>query len=386
VARDTIVENMQEGVIVLDTQNQVVDLNPSAKSIIQIKDSELIGQNVENMLAGFSPDIKDHINTKETKIEIVTAKGKQNHFYDLNLTPLYDRKNNFTGKIIVLRDTTESKRSRAELEEAKEKAEIASRSKSEFLANMSHELRTPLNHIMGFTELVLEEHFGILNEIQQEYLQDVIQSSNHLLSLINDILDLSKIEAGKLALETSEFCPAVLFENSLVILKEKAMKHGLTMATDIGKLPETIAADERKLKQILYNLLSNAVKFTPDGGSVLLGARHYVLSGGRFWSPDDREFIPPGNNGQILNSASGIVEIRVTDSGIGLKKQDLERIFNPFDQVENVIQKKQPGTGLGLSLTRKLVELHGGLVWAESDGENKGSTFRFVIPVSASPS
>ncbi|MGD2269279.1 MAG: histidine kinase N-terminal 7TM domain-containing protein [Desulfobacterales bacterium] len=381
VARDSIVENMQEGVIVLDTKNRIVDLNPSANRLVAAKDSDLIGLPAESVISRWLPENKGFMINKEAFAEIVQTKSDEKQFYEANLSPLYDRKNRYSGKILVLRNITESKQAREELEEAKKNAEIASRSKSEFLANMSHELRTPLNHIMGFTELVLEEHFGDLNETQHEYLQDVLQSSKHLLSLINDILDLSKIEAGKFALDASNVFVMALLESSLVVLKEKAIKHGLRMTTDFGELPETIFADERKLKQILYNLLSNAVKFTPDGGAVVLGARHHTSCHGRFRSKDGREFALPEKSDRKIKKTGGLVEIYVSDTGIGLKYEDLDRIFNPFDQVQAAENKGHQGTGLGLSLTRRLVELHGGAVWAESDGEGKGSTFRFIIPV-----
>ncbi|MDY6971148.1 MAG: histidine kinase dimerization/phospho-acceptor domain-containing protein, partial [Thermodesulfobacteriota bacterium] len=159
-----------------------------------------------------------------------------------------------------------------ELKKAKEVAEAASLAKSDFLANMSHELRTPLNHIIGFTELVVDQNFGDLNELQKEYLNDVLHSSRHLLSLINDILDLSKVEAGKLDLDLTDINLAMILTNSLIMIKEKAMKHGIRLSTHIDGVPETIRADERKLKQILYNLLSNAVKFSPDGGEICLRA------------------------------------------------------------------------------------------------------------------
>jgi signal transduction histidine kinase len=149
--------------------------------------------------------------------------------------------------------------------EAKEVAETANRAKSEFLANMSHEFRTPLNHIIGFTELVVDKKFGDLNEMQEEYLGDVLDSSKHLLLLINDILDLSKVEAGKLELDASAINPRTLIDNSLIMFKEKSFKHGIELSSDVDHVPETIIADARKMKQILYNLLSNAVKFTPDG-------------------------------------------------------------------------------------------------------------------------
>lgn len=249
--------------------------------------------------------------------------------------------------------------------EAQAYAEKASRAKSDFLASMSHELRTPLNHIIGFTELVLDKHFGELNEIQAEYLQDVLDSSHHLLSLVNDILDLSKIEAGKLELALKEVNPKVLIEQSMLMVKEKTLMHGIELSVEIGDIPHSIQADERKLKQIIYNLLSNAVKFTPAGGRIQVRAREI-----------DHDLTPqlPGTTGRRI-------EVSVIDTGAGIQAEDLERIFKPFEQLDNSEGAKDLGTGLGLSLARKLVELHGGEICAESDGAGKGSTFRFVIPV-----
>jgi signal transduction histidine kinase len=261
----------------------------------------------------------------------------------------------------------------AELLLAKKVAEAASKAKSEFLANMSHELRTPLNHILGFTELVLDKKFGELNHTQEEYLSNVHHSSNHLLSLINDILDLSKVEARKLQLETSMVNLKALLEDSLIMVKEKALKHDIALSTNFDGIPETVSADERKLKQIMYNLLSNAVKFTPDGGSITLAAKR--ISDFEIGRSESME----GKKSEIQNPKSKI-QISVTDTGIGIKKEDLERIFTPFEQVDNTAGRKYQGTGLGLSLTKKLVELHGGKIRVESQGEGKGSTFSFVIP------
>ena len=240
-----------------------------------------------------------------------------------------------------------------------------------FLANMSHELRTPLNHIIGFTEIVLEQHFGELNDTQSEYLSDVLNSSNHLLSLINDILDLSKVEAGKLELNKSEIDLQRLLENSLIMIKEKAQKHNIQLSTKFEKIPRTIEGDARKLKQILYNLLSNSVKFTPEGGSICLSARS--------WEDVLNKNITGLNVSDIINPGD-FLEISVKDSGIGLKVEDRERIFNPFEQADKARNRKYQGTGLGLSLTKRLVELHKGCIWVESQGEGRGSDFRFIIP------
>jgi signal transduction histidine kinase len=273
-----------------------------------------------------------------------------------------------------------SQRIRAEqnLKQAKEAAESATRAKSEFLASMSHEVRTPLNHIIGFTELVVDKHFGELNADQEEYLTDVLNSSHHLLSLINDILDLSKVEAGKMELTRKAVGLRTILEQSLIMIKEKALNHGIQLSTRLDWIPDLIQADERKLKQIIYNLLSNAAKFTPDGGKVCLSAdlvgtpslpRGIVSALGSSGDPEQED-----------GGEQKYVHISVSDTGIGLKKEDLDRIFAPFEQAERSSSGKYQGTGLGLSLARSFVELHGGKIWAESGGEGKGSTFRFVIP------
>ena len=264
------------------------------------------------------------------------------------------------------REVQEHRKTARKLQVAKTVSEKANQAKSDFLANMSHELRTPLNHIIGFTELVLSKHFGHLNETQEEYLTDVHQSSNHLLALINDILDISKVEAGKLTLDPSSVNLEALLANSLTIIKEKANKNGVTLTHDIRGVPDTIVADERKLKQILYNLLSNAVKFTPARGRIEVQARSGSLDG--------------GSGSETTNGNRG-VQIRVIDSGIGLKAKDIERVFKPFEQAETNKNKNDQGTGLGLALTKHLVTLHGGRIWAESRGENEGAVFSLIIPV-----
>jgi signal transduction histidine kinase/ActR/RegA family two-component response regulator len=246
----------------------------------------------------------------------------------------------------------ERKRAEAALQQAKETAEAATRHKSEFLANMSHELRTPLNAIIGFSDVLLEKMFGELNERQEEYLQDILSSGHHLLSLINDILDLSKVEAGKMELEPTVFNLRELLEGSLVMVKERALTHGLMLSLDIGEDIDTFIGDERKVKQVLFNLLSNAVKFTPDKGKVSVTA----------------------------TKTDGVVQVVVRDTGIAIAAEDQRRIFEAFQQVGKGMVGKPEGTGLGLALTKKFVELHGGQIWVEST-LGQGSTFTFTLPI-----
>ena len=276
---------------------------------------------------------------------------------------------------------------KAKLAMAKEAADSSNRAKSEFLANMSHELRTPLNHIIGFTELVVDKNFGNLNQVQEEYLNDALSSSKHLLSLTNDVLDLSKVEAGKLELQLSNVNLKMILENSLNMVTEKAMKHRIQLSTHINGIPETIRADERKLKQIIYNLLSNAVKFTPDDGEVRITGRRVdciiVRSGLRQGERKNISILEHGIEGRETADTrlKKCIEVSISDSGIGIRPEALERIFDSFEQVEQSANRRFQGTGLGLPITRSFVELHGGSIWAESNGEGKGSAFRFVIPI-----
>ncbi|HEV8670516.1 MAG TPA: ATP-binding protein, partial [Candidatus Limnocylindria bacterium] len=237
-----------------------------------------------------------------------------------------------------------------EIQAKNEELEVASRHKSEFMANMSHELRTPLNAIIGFSEVLLQGIFGDVNEKQREYLQDVLGSGQHLLSLINDILDLSKIEAGRMELELSTFGLRDALESGLTIVKDRAARHGIALSAVVAADVGTIQADERKVKQILYNLLTNAVKFTPDGGRVDINVRA---------ENDD-------------------LRVEVRDTGIGVAPADQERIFEEFRQVGR--ERSREGTGLGLTLTKRFVELHGGRIWLES-APGTGSTFGFTLPL-----
>jgi signal transduction histidine kinase len=230
--------------------------------------------------------------------------------------------------------------------------EAASRHKSEFLANMSHELRTPLNAIIGFSEVLEDRMFGELNEKQAQYISVILSSGRHLLSLINDILDLSKVEAGRMELELAPVNVQMALDNTLVLVRERAMRHGVALELTVDEAIGEIEADERKLKQVVLNLLSNAVKFTPDGGKVAVRAM-----------PVD-----------------GAVQVSVTDTGIGIAPEDQGAIFEEFRQVGGDHAGKREGTGLGLPLARKFVELHGGRLWVESE-VGRGSTFTFTLPL-----
>ena len=219
-----------------------------------------------------------------------------------------------------------------EIQEKSQQLEVANRHKSAFLASMSHELRTPLNAIIGFSEVLQERMFGDINEKQTEYLEDIHSSSIHLLSLINDILDLAKIEAGRMDLELSRFDLCSAIDNALTLIRERATRNNIALKSECDPQIREWTADERKFKQILLNLLSNAVKFTPSGGTISVRARR----------------------------ADQSVEIAVADTGAGISPEDQKLVFEEFQQVGADRLKKSEGTGLGLALTRKFVELHGG--------------------------
>jgi two-component system, cell cycle sensor histidine kinase PleC len=285
----------------------------------------------------------------------------------VSVTALRDEEEAIIGYLLIGTDNTarkqvETERARLdqllvdkniELESARDLAEKTNRAKSDFLANMSHELRTPLNSVIGFSEVLLDQLFGVINEKQRDYINNILCSGRHLLSLINDILDLSKVEAGKMALDLEEFPLQEALKASLVMLKEKAFKGGIALHLELPPLTDlSMMADQRKLKQILFNLLSNAVKFTPAGGTVTVSA------------------VKDGN----------FIEITVTDTGMGIKDEDIPKLFQSFTQLESVYTKKFEGTGLGLALTKQLVELHGGRIWVKSVF-GTGSKFIFFLPL-----
>ena len=240
-----------------------------------------------------------------------------------------------------------------EIADKSRQLEVASRHKSEFLANMSHELRTPLNAIIGFSEVLNERMFGELNDKQAEYLRDIHASGTHLLSLINDILDLSKVEAGRMELELTDFNLPATLDNAVTLVRERASRKRVTVRIAVEERVGAIRGDERKIRQVLLNLLSNAIKFTPEGGRIEVAAAQ----------------------------ADGAVQVSVSDTGVGIAPEDLEAVFEEFRQV-GASAAKQEGTGLGLALCRKFVELHGGRIWVKSEAGG-GSTFTFALPTRA---
>jgi len=277
---------------------------------------------------------------------------------EISLSPLETE----DGVLVMaaVRDITDRRRQEAEirlknreLEAQNIRVQEASRMKSEFLANMSHELRTPLNGIIGFAEFIVDEKPGPLNEKQKEYLNDILNSGHHLLHLINDVLDLAKVEAGKMELFPEAFSVRTVVDEVCSIIAPVAKKKSITIDTSLSLEVDVVTLDPQKFKQILYNLLSNAVKFTEPDGSVTIVVEPYKLV---------------------------YIRVQVTDTGIGIRPEDLPRLFAEFQQLDSSVARRYEGTGLGLALTKKIVEYQNGSIEVESE-VGHGSTFRVLLPI-----
>ncbi len=319
-------------------------------AVLELASLQGFGDTERQIINRIIPPLGIGINQKRLELEL-KDRSHQIETANYELQTINDESQTLNLSLQSMNEELQAQQ--AEIAESNRRLAEVSRTKSEFLANMSHELRTPLNSVIGFSEVLQDQLFGPINEKQQEYVQNILTSGRHLLSLINDILDLSKVESGKMELELTGFSLQETLEASLMMLQEKALKGEIDLQMDPALQTDIqIVADQRKLKQILFNLLSNAVKFTPAGGSVKVSS----LSDGDF------------------------VEITVADSGIGIKQEDIPKLFQPFTQLESVYSKQFEGTGLGLALTKQLIELHGGRVWVKSEF-GKGSSFSFTIPL-----
>ena len=375
VLLETILDSIPDVIGLQDPDHGIIRYNAAGYKFLNMSFEEVSGKKCYELIGKKVPcDLCATREVYETKKPAHVERYEEalGVWLDVGAYPVLDESGRLLKVVEHLRDITESKKAEEalkkahvdlerkvkerteELRKAKEEAEAANNAKSDFLANMSHELRTPLNAVIGFSEVLQDQYFGKLNEKQAEYVSDILESGKHLLSLINDILDLSKVEAGKMELELSQVKLDELVESSLTFVKEKALKEGINLNLQIPDEARglEITADERKLKQVLFNLLSNATKFTPNGGSITVEVKQ---------EPED-------------------VIIGVSDTGVGIAPKDQEKIFDEFYQVKGGVKDKTPGTGLGLSLSKRLVEMHNGWIWVESEGEGKGSRFSVQLP------
>jgi PAS domain S-box-containing protein len=353
--KNVILNSLSEMVVFMDPDLKILWMNKASLGHLNLKFEDIIGHRYEEIYSlyhknsGKSPVLKAIESGSEELGEVVTPDGK---VWMIRASLVKDENGKITGVLQTGLDITEHKRSEEKLIQAKLEAEAANRTKSEFLANISHELRTPLNSVIGFSDILLERVFGELNDKQLKYINNISTSGKHLLKLINDILDLSKVEAGKMELHYSEFSIYSVLEEVKVVFIPLAQTKSLDIDFYVKSEFTTLEADRSRLIQILYNLGSNAIKFTPEGGKVTISC----------------------------TKSGNLVLISVTDTGIGISAEDQRKIFQPFTQIDASSSRQYCGTGLGLALVKKIVNLHQGDIWVES-ATGKGSTFTFSIPL-----
>jgi PAS domain S-box-containing protein len=360
-----LVEASPQAIVGFDGDGRVVSWYGGAERMFGWSRAEVVGQELMNIPSdriAESQELHDRMMRGEELGGVETIRRRKDGSLievAISTAPLHDSAGKISGLVAVYSDLSANRRA-AEEQRARQMAEAANRAKSQFLANMSHELRTPLNAIIGFSELLEDRTFGGLNDKQVRYVGNILASGRHLLQLVNDILDLAKVEAGRLTLELVAFPPAQAIGEVQQLVESLAIGKRLTVQVETpADLPE-LTADRSKFKQMLYNLLSNAIKFTPEGGRIRVTAR--VVAADPSSGADRR------------------IQVSVADTGIGIAAEDQERIFLEFEQVGSVVSREESGTGLGLALTRRLVQLHGGAIWVESS-PGVGSTFTFSLPL-----
>jgi two-component system CheB/CheR fusion protein len=361
-----------DAVMATDAEGHVTLLNPLAERLTGWKLTDAVGRPVEEIFRIISEETRQPaiIPVKET-LKHGTILGLANHILliardgsecniDDSCAPIRNLDGQVIGAVLVFRDVTERreienglKKAHEELKELAAELKRVARAKSEFLANMSHELRTPLNSINGFSEVLCDEIFGPLNEKQKTYVNNVLTSGKHLLLLINQILDMAKVESGKMKLALSNLPMKSLLNEISLLVADMVSKKKIEMSLEIADDLPDIEADELKVKEVMYNLLSNAVKFTPEGGKI----------------------------GMRAKKADSEIEIVVWDTGVGIARENMEKIFEGFFRVDTPYSRVTEGTGLGLPLSKKLVELHGGKFSVESEGLDRGTSVRFTLPI-----
>jgi PAS domain S-box-containing protein len=376
----SLIESNIDAIMTTDVRGIITDVNKQTEALTGCTRDELIGAPFRNYFTDSDraeAGIRRVLNEGKVTNYELTARARDGKLtvVSYNATTLHDRDRRLQGVFAAARDMTVLKRIEQALQQKNVELEDASRMKSEFLANMSHELRTPLNAIIGFSEVLKDGMLGEMTDQQRGFIGDIYGSGKHLLSLINDILDLSKVEAGKMVLDLESVHVPSLFANSTSIIREKAAARNVRVTMEAGKELGSIQADVRKVKQIVYNLLSNAVKFAIEGGQVTLRATRVRRS--EVGTLSDSCI---GRNFPLAESEhEDFLKISVTDSGIGISPEGLERLFVPFSQIDSGLARKFEGTGLGLAMVKLLAELHGGSVAVESE-VGVGSCFSVWIP------
>ncbi len=352
VAYDLVIKSMGDAVFVLDKNSRILDLNPAAQALInRPQQGEFVGKRLTQIVPEREEFLLQFRDVMELQTEIEVLYDGQLRNFALRITPLYDRRHKVNGRLIVLHDITETKKIERELRRAKEEAEAASRTKSTFLANMSHELRTPLNAIIGYTTLMRDGMYGEINERQMQRMERVVENSQHLLKLINDVLDISKIEAGKMDLYLETFEVAPLLRDILSDVQASAAEKGNQIITQIPPQLGTLHADKTKVHQILLNIMSNAAKFTEKGTIHFTVQRH-----------DSR------------------MRFTIQDTGIGMNPEQIENLFKAFVQADASTTRQYGGTGLGLAISHHFAEMMSGKISVESM-LGKGSTFTVELPL-----
>ena len=377
VADRAVVGGLPDGVLMVDMANLITSSNPAATALFGRTQSQIRDTKLNKLLPEKWWTLIEKVPfDSKSSFEVHKETDGEQHYYALHVSPIVDRRQRMAGRLLMFRDVTADKQ--AQLVLAGERASLAERVeertrelkaangelarvaqlKDEFLASMSHELRTPLNAIIGTSEALKEEIYGPVTENQMNSLSRVEESAQHLLALINDILDVSKIESGAFDVHVATTSVHSLVNASLRLVKANALKKNIKVTSTINIHVPTIEADERRIKQVLVNLLSNAIKFTPESGKVGLGV---------FEDTDNEQ-----------------THFVVWDTGIGISRDDQDRLFEPFLQLDSSLARRHEGTGLGLALSKRLVELHGGVIRIQSE-LGKGSRFTVVLPWDAVP-
>jgi PAS domain S-box-containing protein len=377
-----LAEGATDLIFTVDVKGRFTYLNPCVEEMLGHRAEELLGRpsiatvvpKDQDLVRGiFARALQGEGAFDVYEIEAIKKDGSTIPL-EVGASSIYDAEGRVIGRQGIARDLTERRRLEEEIRERK-RLEGVNRFKSQFLANMSHELRTPMNAVLGFSEILRDRHFGPLNEKQARFVNNILVGGRHLLTLIEDILDLAKIEAGKMRLDLAPIEVRSIIEEICGVMQLQANAKRQSIQTQVDPDVGVCVADRQRVHQILLNLLSNAIKFTPDGGQITVTARR----GFRVEGLGSSEGSPPDPKPYTVYPGD-FIEIAVADTGIGISPDDLQRLFQEFEQLEPSYTKRHQGSGLGLALCQRLVELHGGRIWASSEGEGRGSTFTFTIP------